>query len=189
VIFLPYIPHKKLKEGAKLCLDNAVCLVSVVDNIAEDYSSVASFLAILAMEEIGKGIALIKKYDENSGLEEKEWDELKNRGAHKHKLKMVQISLTDPYSLLKPHELSIELQKIKELESLAYNRAAQLDRFKLDQLYVNWKDGEWISPTYYDKEKNKWVFKVEKPGESYLYMAIMAIKLLRTKLREYEKEA
>jgi AbiV family abortive infection protein len=184
---MSYIPHQKLKEGAKLCLDNAVCLVSVADQIAEEYSSIASFLSILAMEEIGKGIALIKKYDEGSNLEEKEWKNLaKGSNAHKNKLKVVQTALIDPYSLLKPHQLSPKLQDIEEFQHRTQEQATQIDHFKQEQLYVDWKDGKWISPLYYNEEIKKFIYKREI-FESHLENAIMAIRLLNTKLREFEE--
>jgi AbiV family abortive infection protein len=188
VNFLSYIPHQKLKEGAKLCLDNATCLVSVAKDIPNEYSSVAAFLSILAMEEVGKGIVLIKKYDEGSDLEEKEWKNLvKGPNAHKYKLGVVHTSLIDPYSVLKPHDLSPKMQDIKEFQYATQERAAQIDRFKQDQLYVDWKDGKWISPVYYNKERNKFIYKMEIP-QSHVENAITAIRLLKTKLREFEED-
>jgi len=184
---LSYIPHQKLKEGAELCLDNAACLVSVAKDIPKEYSSVAAFLSILAMEEVGKGIVLIKKYDEGSDLEEKEWKKLATgRNAHKYKLEVVATSLIDPYSVLKPHDLSPKMQNIKEFQHATQERAAQIDRFKQDQLYVNWKDGKWSSPVYYNKERNKFIYKMEIP-QSHEDNAITAMTLLSEKLREFEE--
>ena len=167
----------KLGEGAKLCRDNAVTLAMCVYDIFEKYPTIASFLTILAFEEVGKGIALIKKYEKGDGLTQKEWRQLsKFRDAHKRKLKILHIALIDPYSVLTPHELSVKLEEIKEFKPIASDIAEQIHKLKLDYLYVNW-----------DEKENRWLSPIER--KAYDLNAAMerlqtAITLVSQKLRE-----
>ena len=175
------IPCQKLGEGAKLCRNNAATLALCASDIFEKYSTIASFLTILAFEEVGKGIALIKKYEKGDGLTEKEWKQLSKFGdAHKRKLKILHIALIDPYSVLPPHELSVKLEEIKEYKPIASDIAEQIHKLKLDYLYVNW-----------DEKENQWVSPIERKAydsDVAIKRLQAAITLLSQKLRESQIE-
>jgi AbiV family abortive infection protein len=176
------IPCEKLGEGAKLCRDNAATLALCALDVFENHSAIASFLTILAFEEVGKGIALIKKYEKGDGLTEEEWKQLsKYRDAHKRKLRIVHTALIDPYSVLSPHELSVKLEEIKEFEPIANDISEQIHKLKLDYLYVDW-----------DEKENRWL----SPNERKTYDLVMvterlqaAITLLSKKLKESHIDA
>lgn len=170
------ISWQKLGEGAKLCFENAITLSECIRVISEEYRSIASFLSILAMEETGKGIALMKNYEKKNDLTENEWKKIsRSRNAHIEKLKIVHQTLLDPYSLLLPHDLSVKLDEIEEFKKKSRKLAEEVNKFKLDYLYVDWneKENQWISPT-----------GREASVEDTFPLTVNAIRLLGQKLRE-----
>lgn len=173
------ISWQRLKEGAKLCRDNAIRLTDCSLKIFEKYPLIASYLIILAMEEIGKGIALAKNYEKGIDLTEKEWKKLsKGKDAHKRKLKIVHTALIDPYSFLKPHELSVRSENIKEFQHRTSRLADDVHELKLDYFYVDWNDKEnrWRSPI-------KPLASIEAVRQEWQLIS-QAIHLLTKKLRE-----
>jgi AbiV family abortive infection protein len=175
------IPNKKLVEGAELCRDNAVMLATTAADIFDEHPVVGSFLSILALEEVGKGICLLKKHETGNDLEENEWNELAKWGcAHERKLKAVDVALRDPYSLLKPHDLSVQLEQIKDLDDQAYALAREVQHLKLAYLYVDWdrETAEWIQP----------ISRQVYDSSDALERLKAAICLLSQKLRTLESE-
>ena len=153
-------------------------MAEYVLNIHDSYPTVASFLMILAFEEIGKGICLIEEYEKGNDLSEKEWGKLsKYARAHKKKLEIVHRTLLDQYSLLKPHELSVKLNEMEEFKHNAAQVARQIHDFKLDIIYVNWNENE-----------DKWDTPLEKKtyDENTFDRLVAATRLLSQKLGEYE---
>lgn len=142
------IPKERLAEGARKCRDNAIMLTTSAAVTFGEYPVVASFLTILALEEVGKGISLLKSHKKGNDVTEREWEKLTDRKAHARKLRVLHSSLTDPYSLLEPHEMSVQLEEIKEFVHRAGDLARQVSELKLNYLYVAWDEGtkQWIAP-------------------------------------------
>lgn len=160
------IPWQKLREGAKLCRDNAVTLAECALYIFKEYPTIASFLTILAMEEIGKGIFLLGDYEKGNDLTEKEWKKLsKGRNAHIRKLKIVHTAL----------KLSVKLEEIKEFQHKLSSIAKQVNELKLEYFYVDWneKEKQWMSPT-----------KKEAFVEPISWQVFTVISLLSKKLKK-----
>jgi AbiV family abortive infection protein len=156
-------------------------------SIEEGFPVIASFLAILAIEEIGKGLAFIESYEKNNDLTEKDWKKLTaGSSAHKNKLKRVHKALVDPYSMLKPHELSAKLGELKEAQHDLSKIAKEMHDLKLNYLYVNWndKEGQWDSPANWGEEEKKWIYRKGTLEKPIIQRLISAIGLLSKKLRE-----
>jgi hypothetical protein len=58
-------------------------------------------------------LLLIENCEKNEDLSEKDWLKLKN---HRSKLGIIHTALVDPFSVLKPHEISVRLNEIKEFK-------------------------------------------------------------------------
>jgi AbiV family abortive infection protein len=170
------IPYQKLVEGATLCRDNAAMLSECALDIFEKYPSISSFLTVLAIEETGKGLALLKKYEKGDDFKEKEWKKLtEDRKAHRRKLKIVHTALVDPYSVLSPHKLSVKIEEIKEFQHKANIIAKQVNKLKLDYLYVNWNE-----------KQNRWMLPMKDHifVEHIFQRLVASIRILSQKLRE-----
>lgn len=177
------IPHQKLREGAKLCLDNSIMLFECANYIIDKFPSVAAFLVIFALEEVGKGITFMRNYESNNDLTKKDWKELKD---HINKIEIVYRALVDPYSVLKPHDLSVRLSEYKEFNDLVNKIASELHILRLNYLFVNWdeKEGKWNSPVYWDEDKGNYIYRKEEFVERLLKQFNLTTMLLGEKLRE-----
>lgn len=167
------IPITKYVNGAELCRDYSINLAMCALENFEKYPTVSFSLMILALEEVGKGIILLKNFEQGNELSETKLTD------HLEKLKAVHTVLIDPYSFLKPHELSVRLKEEKKFfQGIEPSFANQIYDIKLDCLYVNWNEN-----------KNRW----EAPMQNRLYslaktfeICQSAIGLLSEKIREVQ---
>lgn len=181
------IPHKKLREGAKLCLDNSIRLTECAQNILDKFPCVASFLANIACEEAGKGIKLMENCEKNRDLPEKDWRKLKD---HRIKLGIIHKALFDPYSVLKPPELSVKLNKIEGVKKIVDKMTKELKVLKEGHLYVDWndKEGKWEMPAVWNEKQGCFIYKKGENAEHIVKIAVFATRLLGEKLREEKEE-
>jgi AbiV family abortive infection protein len=175
------IPKQRLVEGARMCRDNACMLTKSVADAFEKHPVVASFLTILALEEIGKGVSLLKAHKKGNDLTENEWTKLTtDRKAHTLKLRVLHESLIDPYSLLEPHEMSVQLGEIKEFMHQTSELAKQVNELKLNYLYVGWKreTEQWTTP----------IARQSYEADEALARLQAAIMLLSEAIRQSDKD-
>jgi AbiV family abortive infection protein len=174
------IPVKKLGVGAELCRDYAVKLAEcALENLGK-YPTIAFSLIIVALEEVGKGIFLLENFEKGNELTEAEWKRISyGAKAHRKKLKIVHTALIDPYSVLKPHELSVKLKEYKEFQHIEGRVTKQIYDLKLNSLYVDWKGdkNQWGSPIQNKSYDVTEAFKILQS----------AILLLSEKIREVQK--
>lgn len=169
------IPYQKLVEGAELCRDNAAMLAACASDIYGKSPNISSFLAVLALEEVAKGVALLKSYEKGKDFTKEEWSELTMRDAHRKKLEIVHEILVDPYSVLSPHDLSVKIGEIDKFRKNAEKIAKQIQRLKLACLYVDWnkKENRWKSP-----------MKEHVFTEPIFQQLVASIHILSQKIRE-----
>ena len=173
------IPVTKLVEGAKLCRDYAITLATCASENSKKYPVIAFSIMILALEEVGKAIFLLENFEKNNELSEAEWKRISGKKAHVKKLKIVHTALIDPYSVLKPHELSIRLKENKQYQHFEGIMGKDIYEIKLDCLYVDWKG-----------DKSQWETPIQKKSYNVneaLKILQTAIYLLSEKIRELQK--
>lgn len=137
------IPNKKIVDGYGLSLKNAKKLLIIAQDLFDKKEyAVCIFLAVIAIEELGKGILLMQKRDET--IDNLVWNEtfLKHMPKALAAVNNIRefVEKDDP-------ELKNKLQKLDELEQ--YIREHELK--KLDALYLDWNTErkDW---DYYDEK-------------------------------------
>jgi len=140
------LPWQKCKEGAEYCLENANrILEDSVTLFADKRYITSSFLAIFAIEEIGKGAQLLELFKTKIDLTKSKWRKLrKGRYSHIRKIKTGQ-NLAHKYlrKMLRnlPKDILAEWsEKAKEFWAKHYQWR------KEQYLYVGLENGIWVSP-------------------------------------------
>jgi AbiV family abortive infection protein len=137
------IPDEKIADGYGLSLKNAKKILGIARDLfnKKEYA-VSIFLAVIAIEELGKGILLMQKRDEP--IDNKYWD--KNFLHHLPKALASVNSIREVVKQDDP-ERHNKLQKLNELEQ--YLREHEIK--KLDALYLDWNPerNDW---DYYDEQ-------------------------------------
>ncbi len=120
-------------------------------------------------------------------LSEKEWSNLKN---HRSKLGIIHTALVDPFSVLKPHEMSVKLNEIKKFKEDTNKMAKEMQKLKESYLYVDWnnKEGKWESPVIYNEEQKSFIYPKKEASGYIVQQVASATRLLSTKLREEKEE-
>lgn len=137
-----FIPKDQITDGYSLSLKNAKKLLKIAHDLFDrsEYA-VCIFLAVIAIEELGKGIMLMQKRGE--GVTRNEWyNDFRN---HLDKA----IAAVNHIREFVPDDDTRQekLAKLDELEEYLRNHEIT----KLDSLYLNW-----------DTEKSDWIYYDEK---------------------------
>lgn len=137
------IPGEKIVDGYGLSLKNAKKLLMIAQDLFDkgEYA-VSIFLAVIAIEELGKGILLMQKRD--NAIDNSVWNE--NFLKHLPKALAAVNNIREFVEKDDP-ERKNKLEKLEELER--YLRDHELK--KLDALYLDW-----------NPERNDWDYYDEK---------------------------
>ena len=125
---MSYIPSSRIKEGLLKCLKLSRRLISGAEELYEQNEFAnAVCLTIIAQEEIGKGVFLIKHLINKEDITEKEWKRYSRTAkAHKNKLR----------------EFREFVKKIPKKRHYKID-VASLQRIREGGFYVDWKDENW----------------------------------------------
>lgn len=154
------IPSERCKEGANLCLDNAIRLFKEAKLLFEnEIYLTSSFLAIFSLEEIGKGVALLEAFKNKKAVTRTKWQKLTKGKAHLIKIragrKIAQKQLEKEfYNMVGFRFKSISNKDKEEAHKIL---AKHFQWWKEKSLYVDWEQSNWTSPMKFDK-KNRMVF-------------------------------
>jgi AbiV family abortive infection protein len=135
---------KGCKDGADVCLENANRLLQDACLLFEKERYIASScLAILTIEEIGKGIELLGLFRTQEDLSKSKWEKLSKGKAHIRKI-MAGQELVHEY--LEKQFKNIRLMKAKIDEQAKLTLAKHYQWRKERYLYVDLVNNRWVSP-------------------------------------------
>ena len=141
----PPIPRNKLIDGSTICFKNASRLAHDAKLLYDSkrYSSCLP-LAVLALEELGKGYMLMRAYDNNEDITSENWK--KEFKSHTEKLRI--ISKTFQTSPIKNPNKEKAVQQLSKLFDM-------LGEKKIESLYVDWNKNQNQWQYYDDCESDK----------------------------------
>ena len=148
------IPSECCQEGASHCLGNAIRLLqqSVLLFRNEMYLTSCG-LAIIALEEIGKGIELFGAFRSEEDVTKTKWNKLTRYGAH---LKKIRTGRSIAMKHMEDRFQSI-LPKLRRLTESEYEEARRVlakhyQWWKKQCFYVDWNQSNWIVPSKYSRQ-------------------------------------
>jgi AbiV family abortive infection protein len=137
-------PWEGCKEGADVCLENANRLLQDACLLFEKERYItSSCLAILTIEEIGKGIELLELFRTQEDLSKSKWDKLSKGKAHVGKI-MAGQGLVHEH--LEKQFKNIRLMNLNLDERAKLTLAKHYQWRKEQYLYVDLVNNRWISP-------------------------------------------
>lgn len=144
------IPSNRCRDGADLCLDNAIRLLHEAKLLFENERYLTSCcLAIYALEEIAKGRKLLEFSQNGNDVTKKEWERLTRGRAHVEKIingrKMAIKRLEErfPFTLKMGVPGSLLNGRFEE----AHRIFARYSQWLKEQcLYVGWERSNWVFP-------------------------------------------
>jgi AbiV family abortive infection protein len=136
------IPNSELKEGIQLSIENAARLIIDAETLYNNKRHVsASYLSIVALEEEGKAIILLRKFLENNDVTEKYWK--KNLEDHQSKIVAVQDVIANYRKIMIPKkdERTISIDKLdsgklKRIDPADFGKFILKSKNRL--IYVDW---------------------------------------------------
>jgi len=125
---MSFIPSSKIKEGLLKCLKHSRRLISGAEELEKQSEHAnAVCLAIIAEEEIGKGVFLLRHLKIKKGITRDEWKKYsKERSAHINKLREFREFFK---KLPKKRDYKIDVNLLQKI--------------KVGGFYVDWKDDNW----------------------------------------------
>ena len=139
------IPVGKLMDGSLLCIKNASRLACDAEILfkSKQYSS-CILLAVLALEELGKGYMLMFHYEKRQDITSNIWN--RDFKSHKKKLEIIgeafkKATNNDP----------AKKEAFEKLSGFLF----KMSKIKLESLYVDWDEGQKQWSYFDDRETDK----------------------------------
>lgn len=166
------IPSKSCQEGSGLCLNNAIRLSQDTRLLYKNERYLTSYcLATLALEEIAKGVELLKASKNGKDITKTKWTELK---AHKEKIrigrKVAMQSFEERFRLILKRLKTLPKEKYDEVDLILADTYKWL---KEKFLYVDWDQNNWTAPMKFRKADQIFfaTFAIKKSFESCKFLA------------------
>lgn len=148
------IPSERCQEGASHCLDNAIRLLqqSILLFRNEMYLTSCG-LAIIAIEEIGKGMELFEAFRSEEDVTKAKWNKLTRYGAHLRKIRtgrsIAMKHMEDRFQSILPRLRRLPESKYEEARRVL---AKHYQWWKKQCFYVDWNQGNWIAPSRFSEQ-------------------------------------
>jgi AbiV family abortive infection protein len=177
----PY-PWKKCQEGSNLCYENAKQLLLDATILCEDerYTS-SAFLAVITLEEIGKGLELYELVRTKTNLSKTRWEKLTQ---HIRKIKTGRdLAYKNMKETLSKYKITFKTKPTEESQKIL---AEHYQWAKEQNLYVGLDNNEWTAPSNWFPTRKQGILASFRLTEAY-EACIGLAKLLGKDVAELER--